>query len=111
VPTFVLLVNWTEQGIQGFEDTEERSDQTAELLRGFGGELKHMYWTLGAYDLVAVAEAPSAERMAAFALALGRGGNVRTMTLPAFSKETILEVVEDAKLHGGKLHGGQAPGS
>ena len=105
--TFVLLVNWTDQGIRSFEDTGNRADSTAELATRFGAQLTQTYWTLGAYDLVAVVEAPSAEKVAAFTLALGSSGDVRTLTLPAFDQKAMSAVIDDAKIHGGKIHGGR----
>jgi uncharacterized protein with GYD domain len=49
-----------------------------------GGTLKEVYWTVGAYDVVAVPGIPDDETGTAFLLALGSQGNVRTTTLGAF---------------------------
>jgi uncharacterized protein with GYD domain len=47
--------------------------------------MKETYWTLGAYDVVAVCEATDDETMTAFSLSVARLGNVKTQTLRAFT--------------------------
>lgn len=61
--------------------------------RTTGGEV---YWTLGQHDIVAVAEAPDDETIAAALLALGSQGNVRTKTMRAFSREEMRGVIQRA---------------
>jgi len=51
-----------------------------------GVEIKDLYWTLGAHDLVGVLEAPDDESMTAAMLRLSSVGNVRTTTMRAFSR-------------------------
>ena len=53
-----------------------------------------MYSTMGQYDYVAVAEWPSDEAAAAFALALGSKGMVRSTTMRAFSMDEYGAIVE-----------------
>ena len=65
MPTYVVLVNWTEQGVAGFAGTTERVDHEAEIRKRAGVELKEIYWTQGPYDLVALIEAPDDESIAA----------------------------------------------
>ncbi len=96
MPTFVRLVNWTDQGIRNFKDTPKRADAFAELLQQKGGKVKDIYWTLGAYDIVAIAEAPDAETITATMLQLGAQGNVRTTTLQAFGKDEIAKIINKA---------------
>ena len=63
--TYVVLVNWTDQGAAGFEHTTERVDHEAEIRKRAGVQLKEIYWTQGPYDLVAIIEAPDDESIAA----------------------------------------------
>ena len=63
--TYVVLVNWTDQGIAGFKGTTDRVDHEAEIRKRAGVELKEIYWTQGPYDLVAIIEAPDDESVAA----------------------------------------------
>lgn len=84
--TFIMLASFTDQGIRNVKDTTKRADAFKELAKGSGAAIKDIYWTLGAFDIVAVADAPDDESMTALGLALGKSGNVRTQTLRAFTQ-------------------------
>ena len=90
--TYVVLFNWTEQGIKSFKDSPSRVDAAAEMLGGLGVQIKDIYWTLGPHDLVGVLEAPDDESLTSAMLALGAMGNVRTTTLRAFNREEFGQV-------------------
>lgn len=83
--TYILLATYTEQGIKGIKDTVTRTDAVKELAKKAGATMKESYWTLGAYDVVAVFDAPDDETMTAFSLSVAKLGNVKTQTLRAFS--------------------------
>lgn len=84
--TYVVLFNFTDQGIRNVKDTTKRADAFREAARSAGVTVKDMYWTLGQYDIVAIIEAPDEVVVTALGLDLGRAGNVRTQTLRAFSQ-------------------------
>lgn len=84
--TYLVLVNFTDQGIRNVKDTTKRAEAVREMASTFGVEAKEFYWTLGSYDVVAVFEAPDDAAMTAVGLTIGQAGNVRTQTLRAFSK-------------------------
>src|SRR5438034_3717752 len=44
MPTFVILLNWTDQGIKSIKDSTSRADSAKELMGGLGVELKDVYW-------------------------------------------------------------------
>jgi uncharacterized protein with GYD domain len=90
---YVVLIDWTEQGIENIQSTMDRADAATGLLSSLGGELTDLKWTVGAHDLVATADAPDDETMAAFALALGSQGNVRTTTMRAFDRDEMAGVL------------------
>lgn len=96
MPTFVSLINWTEQGIRSFKDSAKRADAFAEQLQQKGGKLRDIYWTLGSYDIIAIADAPDAETMTATLLQVGALGNVRTTTLQAFDKDALAKIISKA---------------
>ncbi|MGZ8273816.1 MAG: GYD domain-containing protein [Burkholderiaceae bacterium] len=87
--TYIVLTNFTEQGIRGIKDTTKRADAVKDLARKFGVTAKEFYWTLGAYDVVVIFDAPDDASMTALGLAIGGGGNVRTQTLRAFSRDEM----------------------
>ena len=94
MPTYVALVNWTDQGVRNAKETIDRAARTEELAQKYGARFEGLYWTVGPYDIVAVLEAPDDESATAFALELGSGGNVRTTTLRAFDREEMSRIVE-----------------
>ena len=57
MPTYVSLLNWTDQGVRNVKDTLQRADIAAELAQKHGDSLQ-LYWTVGAYDIVYILEAP-----------------------------------------------------
>ena len=87
--TYIALSNFTDQGIRSVKDSTKRADAVKEAAGKFGAKMTQIYWTQGQYDLVAVIEAPDDMSATAFALAIGMGGNIRTQTLRAFSKEEM----------------------
>src|SRR5206468_7332627 len=75
--TYILLCNFTEQGIRNVKDTTRRADAVKQQAAQFGATMKDLYWTLGGHDLVCIVEAADEASMTAFGLALGSAGNVR----------------------------------
>ena len=55
--------------------------------------MKESYWTLGAYDVVAVFDAPDDETMTTFSLSVAKLGNVKTQTLRAFSSKDMAGIL------------------
>jgi uncharacterized protein with GYD domain len=93
MPTYISLVNWTEQGMRGLQESPARADATAELAESMGGKLVQLYWTVGPYDIVAILEAPDDETAAAMQLTIGSRGAVRTTTLRAFGREEFERII------------------
>ena len=91
--TYVVLAQFTDQGIRTVKNSAQRAGLAAEMARGFGCEMKQIYWTLGQYDIVTVIEAPDEQSFMAFGLALGSLGNIRTQTLRALNKDEFTAVV------------------
>jgi uncharacterized protein with GYD domain len=95
--TYILLVNWTDQGIKAIKDSPKRLDAGRVLAKKFGCEIKDFYLTFGAYDMISVVEAPDDEVVAKYLLSLGSGGNLRTMTLKAFAETSYREIIGSLK--------------
>ncbi len=93
MPTYISLINYTDQGIRSVKDSPKRLDAAKKLLKNLGGEVKEFYLTLGGYDIVVIAEAPNDEVIAKFVLALGSLGNVRTTTLKAFAETEYRKII------------------
>lgn len=87
--TYIVLANFTDQGIRNVKDTTKRADAFKELAKSLGATVKDVYWTLGEYDVAALVDAPDDAVVTALGLTLGKSGNVRTQTLRAFSRSDM----------------------
>jgi uncharacterized protein with GYD domain len=85
--TYVVLFNWTDQGIKKYKDSPGRVEDARAAMAKQGVQIRDIYWTLGAHDLVATVEARDDETLSAALLQLAAAGNVRSTTLRAFSRD------------------------
>jgi uncharacterized protein with GYD domain len=91
--TYLVLISFTEQGIRNIKDSPKRAAAATELARGFGIEIRDIFWTLGAFDGAVLMEAPEDQAVTAWALKVGSLGNVRTQTLRAFRANEVENIV------------------
>jgi uncharacterized protein with GYD domain len=91
--TYVMLANWTEQGIRNARDSATRLDKARNALTAMGGKFSSVFLTMGEFDLVIVYEAPDDAIAARFSIQLGMLGNVRTNTLKAFPEDAYREII------------------
>lgn len=94
MPTFVSLVNWTDQGIKNYRDSVRRAEDYRGLVEQNGGQVRQLVWTLGEYDVVAVTDFPDDETATAVALQIGALGNIRTTTMKAFDAEQMSAIIQ-----------------
>ena len=97
MPSYIALMNWTDQGVKSFRDSVDRAEAAEVALSPAGIKFKDIYWTVGPYDLIATFEAPDEETLAAALLALAAQGNLRTTTLRAFTAAEMKGVIAKAK--------------
>jgi uncharacterized protein with GYD domain len=95
MPTFILSLNWTDQGIRKVKDAPKRNKAAKELAKKVGLEIKQVYLTSGDDDLLLIVDTPSGDNVAKFALALGSLGNVRTRTVRAWSESEFLKLISE----------------
>ena len=93
MPTYVALVNFTDQGIRNVKQTTERAKAMSAAAAKLGIKVKDTYWTMGQYDAVLVADAPNDEAITTWALSGGSLGNIRTQTMRAYSAEEMNKIV------------------
>ena len=86
---YVILANFTEQGIRAVKDSVKRADAFKEMATRAGVKIHALYWTLGDHDVVTIAEADDDEAATALSLSVSALGNVRTQTLRAFDAEAF----------------------
>ena len=93
MPTYISLLHFTQQAVEKIKDSPASLDRAKEAIKMAGGEMKAYYLTLGQYDAVVIAEAPSDEAYASMLLATARTGTIRTETLRAFTEEEYRKIV------------------
>jgi uncharacterized protein with GYD domain len=89
---YILLLNWTDQGIRGVKETPKRAAAFEEMVKKMGGE-SSIYYTLGQHDIVAVLTLPNDESVVKLNLEMGRLGNVRTTTLKGWTKQEMAGII------------------
>jgi uncharacterized protein with GYD domain len=95
MPTFILSLNWTDQGIRGVKEAPKRSKAARDLAKKLGVEIKQVYLTSGENDLLLIVESASGDNVAKFALATGSLGNVRTKTARAWSESEFAKLLSE----------------
>ena len=94
--TYVVLIDWTQQGVEHFKDSVDRYEAARSQFEEMGVRFKDVYWTLGSHDIVSIVDAPDSETLAAALLKLGSQGNLRTTTLRALSADEMRSVIAKA---------------
>ena len=92
--TYIVLANYTDQGIRNIKESPNRADAARDLAKACGAEMKDLYLTLGGHDLVVLVEAEKDDAVAKFALKVGSLGNIRTTTLKAFTEQEYRNIIE-----------------
>ena len=95
MPTYIMLLSWTEEGVGKIKESPSRLDAFKQALQQAGGSLKGFYLVTGRYDMVAVVEVPDEETIAKLALATGSKGSTRTETLRAFNEDEYRRIISD----------------
>lgn len=93
MPTYFILINWTDQGIRNIKDSPKRVDAAKKAVKDIGGDVKAFYMLQGSYDAVLILEAPNDETLAKFLLKIGSLGNVRTTTLRAYPEAEYRKII------------------
>jgi uncharacterized protein with GYD domain len=94
---YISLIQFTDQGIRNIKDTIKRGDAAIAEAEKMGMKITEEFWTMGAYDVVVLFDAPDDETMSAFMLKIGTLGNVKSQTLRAFRREEMETVLAKIK--------------
>ena len=93
MPTYVVLGQFTDQGLRAVKDSPKRAEAMRAMAKKTGCTVKDVYWTLGQYDVVTVVDAPDDTAVTAMLLSTGGLGNVRTHCLRAFNADEMGKIV------------------
>lgn len=97
MPTYVMLANWTDQGLKAIPDAGRRLDDSKKMLEEMGGQFRSLFMTMGQYDLIGIYDAPDDAVAARFTLMLSRLGNVRTSSMKAFPEEAFRQIIHSLR--------------
>jgi len=93
MPTYTLLLKWTDQGRRDASTLPDRARQVFDRFREMGGKEIGHYLTMGRYDQIVIVEAPDDEAMAQFAVLIAGRGNVTSETLRCFSMDEMRKLI------------------
>lgn len=94
MPTYILLIKLTEQGMKEIKAAPAGIEEGIRVWEEMGGKLIGFYAVMGEYDYVAIGEHPSEQAALTFVLRLSSGGNVRTTTLKAFTRQELRQAID-----------------
>lgn len=97
--TFITTIKFTQQGINGIDDTTKRAAALKAAGKKMGVKVTDIYWTLGDHDGVLIFEAADDETATTLLLHLGAEGNVHTTTVRAFTAAEMDTIL--TKVHAG----------
>jgi uncharacterized protein with GYD domain len=95
LPSFVVLGNWTDQGIRDVKAAPERIKTTHSMVEKAKGKMQ-LYYTLGTYDFVMIVEVPNDETIIEILSSLGSMGNVRTATMKAWTESEVATILKSS---------------
>src|SRR5262252_9253714 len=94
---YILLANWTDQGLRNIKDSAKRLDAGLALAKQQGCVYENFFMTMGRFDMVSVIDAPDDETLAKHVLTVAAGGKLRTITLKASPEDKFRSII--AELH------------
>jgi uncharacterized protein with GYD domain len=84
----------TDQGVKEIKNAPQRIEQAIKTYQKMGGKMIGFYAVTGEYDYMAIGESPNDEVGMVFSMGLSAGGNVRTTTFTAYTKEEFAAMVK-----------------
>jgi len=94
MPTYIGLYKLTDQGAKTIKEAPGRIEAGIKLAEKMGGKVIGFYAVAGEYDYVGIGEFPSDEVATTASMMISSLGNVRIMTLRAFTKQEFAAMVK-----------------
>ena len=89
-----MLSTLTVQGVQTLKSNPERLREVNRDVEELGARVLHQWATLGPFDFVNVIEAPDDSTVARISIALAARGSAKFQTMPAFTVDDFLGLME-----------------
>jgi uncharacterized protein with GYD domain len=90
---YIILANFTDQGVRTIKDSPKRADAFKAMAERSGVKVHALFWTLGQHDVIVIVEANDDVGATALSLSVTSLGNIRTQTLRAFDAAQMREIV------------------
>ena len=81
--TFIMFGKYSAEALKGMSPA--RTQQIADAIKKFGGDVQGMYATLGAQDLIFILSLPGVEQAMQVSVALNKMTGISFATAPAVS--------------------------
>ena|SRR5436305_6392272 len=92
MPSYISLCRWTALGASKLKESPTRLDAVKKDLADNGVKLLNFYMTMGKYDMVIIADAPSDEALAKAMLPILAQGAVTMQTSRAFDESEYRQI-------------------
>lgn len=91
MPKYLVEASYTAEGLKNLQKdrAEGRSAAIKAAMQSAGGKLDAVYWCLGEYDAVVIADLPDLASAAAVGIAVSASGMVRTRTTPLLTAQEV----------------------
>jgi uncharacterized protein with GYD domain len=93
----IVLWKFTEQGMKNIKDSPKRLEAGIKAFEAAGGKILGAYYTVGEYDLVTIGEIADEKAGLAHTLSMNLAGNVRSVTMRAFTPAEFAEIIAKAR--------------
>ena len=93
MPSYMMLVKYTDQGIRNIKESPNRLEAFKRNLRTTGAELRDYFMVMGQYDAMVVLTAPNDEVVTKLALSVCSLGNVRTETHRIYTEDEYRKII------------------
>ncbi len=95
MPTYLLLMNATPEGVRKISEIGTRYDDFKKDLKRSGGRLIGAYALLGGYDYAALVELPAEKDVLKLSLGIGRQGASQVHSYRAIPMDEFRQLAED----------------
>ena len=92
-----VLFSLPTRASRNIKETLKRSEAAMAEAEKMGMKIVEAFWTMGAYDVVVLLDAPDDATMSAFSLKIGSMGSVKTHTMRAFGREEMEGILAKIK--------------
>jgi uncharacterized protein with GYD domain len=93
MPTYIIMSNLSEQGLQTLRANPERLREVNRDVEELGARVLQQWFLLGPYDFVNVVEAPDAKTMARISVAIGARGSTNMQSYEAFGVDEFVDLI------------------